>query len=97
MKHGRNLISISRASGFLLDPTLTNEESIILRALAGGRIDRQVCRDLRIEPMTFLRMMREMRQKVGVADNVSLIAWAKQRIKVGDQRIEKRERYGRLA
>ncbi len=97
MKKQHNLISISRNSGFHLDPTLTSEESIILRALAGGRTDRQVCNDLRMDPTTFLRMMREMRQKIGAVDNITLIAWAKQRIKGGDQRIDKRESYGRLA
>jgi DNA-binding NarL/FixJ family response regulator len=97
MKHQHNLISISRNSGFHLDPTLTSEESIILRALAGGRTDRQVCTDLRMDPTIFLRMMREMRQKIGAVDNITLIAWAKQRIKGGDQRIDKRERFGRLA
>ncbi len=97
MKQKHNLISISRNSGFHLDPTLTSEESIILRALAGGRTDRQVCADLRMEPTIFLRMMREMRQKIGVVDNVTLIGWAKQRITGGDQRIDKRETYGRLA
>ena len=97
MKNERNLISINRAPSFRLDSTLNSEESIILRALAGGRTDRQVCGDLRMNPNTFLLMMREMRQKIGVADNVSLIGWAKQRIKAGDQRIDKPERYGHLA
>jgi DNA-binding NarL/FixJ family response regulator len=97
MKHKHNLISISRNPGFRLDPTLTSEESIILGALAGGRTDRQVCNDLRMDPTTFLRMMRDMRQKIGAADNISLIAWAERQIKGGDQRIEKTESYGRLA
>jgi DNA-binding CsgD family transcriptional regulator len=97
MKHENNLISISRNPFFRLDPVLTSEESIILRALASGRIDRQVCRDLRMDPNTFLRMMREMRQKIGAVDNMTLIAWAKQRIKGGDQRINEPESYGRLA
>jgi DNA-binding CsgD family transcriptional regulator len=74
MKRNHNLISINRPAGFHLDPALTNEESIILRALASGRTDRQVCNDLRMEPTTFLSMMREMRQKIGTLDNVSLIA-----------------------
>ena len=65
MKRNHNLISINRAAGFHLDPALTNEESIILRALAAGRTDRQVCRDLHMEPTTLLSMMREMRQKIG--------------------------------
>jgi hypothetical protein len=93
----QNLISISRNSGFQLDPTLTSEESLILRALAGGKTDRQVCGDLRMEPTKFLRMMREMRAKIGVKHNDTLIEWAKQQIKGGDQRIDKPERYGRLA
>jgi DNA-binding NarL/FixJ family response regulator len=97
MKHKHNLISISRSSGFRLDPTLTSEESIILRALAGGRTDRQVCKDLRMDPTAFLRMMRDMRQKIGTSDNVSLIAWAKRQLKDGDQRVDNPERYGRLA
>ena len=97
MKHNHNLISISRNPGFRLDPTLTSEESIILRALAGGRTDRQVCNDLRLDPTTFLRMMRDMRQKIGAADNISLIEWAKRQTKGGDQRIDKPERYSRLA
>jgi DNA-binding NarL/FixJ family response regulator len=97
MKHEHNLISISRNSGFRLDPTLNSEESIILRALAGGRTDRQVCRDLRMDPTTFLRMMRDMRLKIGAVDNITLIVWAKERIKDGDRRIDRPERYGRLA
>lgn len=97
MKREHNLISISRNSGFRLDQNLTSEESTVLRALAGGRTDRQVCNDLRMDPNTFLRMMREMRQKIGTVDNITLIAWAKGRIKGGDQRIDEPERYGRLA
>jgi DNA-binding NarL/FixJ family response regulator len=97
MKRNHNLISINRAAGFHLDPALTNEESMILRALAAGRTDRQVCNDLGMEPTTFLLMMREMRHKIGTSDNVSLIVWAKRQIRDGDQRIDKHEEYGRLA
>jgi hypothetical protein len=97
LKRQHNLISISRNSGFQLDPTLTGEESIILRALAAGRTDRQVCRDLRMDPTEFLRMMREMRAKIGVKYNDALVAWAKHQIKDGDQRIDKPEGSSRLA
>ena len=97
MKQKPNLISIHRSTAFRLDPTLTSEESIALRALAAGRTDRQVCNDLRMDPTTFLRMMREMREKIGTADNVSLVMWAKQRMKGVDQRIDKPERCARLA
>jgi DNA-binding NarL/FixJ family response regulator len=97
MKREHKLISINRSSGFHLDPTLTSEESIILRALAAGSTDRQVCNDLGMDPTTFLSMMREMRRKIGTSDNVSLIVWAKRQINDGDQRIDKPEGSSRLA
>lgn len=97
MKHRPNLISICHISAFRLDPSLTGEEAIVLRALAGGQTDRQVCRELRMDPTTLLRMMRDMREKIGTADNVSLIEWAKRQIKGVDQRIDKPERYARPA
>jgi hypothetical protein len=90
-----NIIDIDRTSTLRLNPALTGEEGIVLRALVGGQTDRQVCRDLRMDPAIFLRMMRDMREKIGVTDNISLIAWATQQIKDGDQRIE--GRYGRPA
>jgi hypothetical protein len=37
MKREPNLISIHRTSALRLDPTLTSEEAIILRALAAGQ------------------------------------------------------------
>jgi DNA-binding NarL/FixJ family response regulator len=97
MKQRHNIISIERGSAFRLDPTLTSEESIVLRALASGRTDRQVCNDLRMEPTTFLYMMREMREKLGATDNVPLIDWAKRRMKGVDQRIDKPDRCARPA
>ncbi|MGA8223548.1 MAG: hypothetical protein WB780_18005 [Candidatus Acidiferrales bacterium] len=97
MRHKHNLVSFTSASGFLLDPTLNSEESIILRTLASGQTDRQVCKELRVDPATFLRMMREMREKIGMLDNLSLIEWAKRRMKGVDQRIDKPNRCARLA
>jgi hypothetical protein len=96
MKNEHNVISITRGSGFRIDPTLTSEESNILWALACGRIERQVCTDFRMEPTTFLRLMRDMRKKIGCSDNVTLIAWARRRIN-GDQEIDNPARDGRLA
>jgi hypothetical protein len=49
-----------------------------------------------MDPTTFLRMMRDMREKIGAADNISLIEWAKRQIKGVDQRIDRPERYARL-
>ena len=97
MTHRPKLINIQRASAFRLDPTLTGEEAIVLRALAGGNTDRQVCSQLRMHPNTYLRMMREMREKIHMTDNVSLIEWAKERIKGVDQRIDRADRQARLA
>jgi DNA-binding CsgD family transcriptional regulator len=97
VSHKHNLISIQRGSAFRLDPTLNSEEAIVLRALAGGQTDRQVCNQLGMDPNTFLRMMLEMREKIGMLDNVSLIEWAKQRMKGVDQRIDKPESGARLA
>jgi len=41
-----------------------------------------------MHPDVYLLMMREMREKIGKSDNVSLIAWAKERIRGVDQRID---------
>ena len=97
MKREPQLITIHRTSAFQFDPTFTSKESIVLRALAARRTDRQVCNELRMDPGTFLRMMRDMREKIGSADSGSLIEWAKQQIKGIDQRIDKPERYARPA
>jgi DNA-binding CsgD family transcriptional regulator len=97
MNREDNLISINRTSAFRLDPALTSEEAIILRALASGLTDREVCRNLRMDPNTFLRMMLNMREKIGAKDNVSLIEWAKERINNVDQRIDRPGRFARHA
>jgi DNA-binding CsgD family transcriptional regulator len=97
MKHEPNLISIHRTSVFQLDPSLTGEEAIVLRALVAGETDRHVCNDLRMSPATFLRMMRGMRGKIGTMDNVSLIEWANRHVKGVDQRIDRPERSARPA
>jgi hypothetical protein len=89
-------IGIDRTSALRLDPTFTSEKAMIFRALAAGQTDRQVCNDLRTDPTTFLRMMRDMREKIGTADNLSLIEWAKRQIKGVDQRIVRPERYERI-
>jgi DNA-binding CsgD family transcriptional regulator len=65
MKHESKVISIQRVFSLRLDPVLTGEEAIVLRALAGGLTDRQLCNQLRMSPDTYLRMMRDMREKIG--------------------------------
>jgi hypothetical protein len=56
------LTSIYRPSAFRLDPTLASEEAIILRALAAGRTDKQVCNEFRVDRATFLRGKRSGRR-----------------------------------
>lgn len=97
MKQEAKVINIKRTKAFRLDPTLTSEEAIVLRALAAGKADRQVCDELGMAPETFLRMMRDVREKTSTTDNLSLLEWARQQIKGLDQRIEKHERFGRPA
>jgi hypothetical protein len=97
MKRESNLNNIGPIPVFRLDPALTGEEAIVLRALAGGRTDRQVCKDLRMSAGAFLRIMRDIREKTGTVDNISLIVSAKQQIKGADQRIDWPERYARIA
>jgi hypothetical protein len=50
-----------------------------------------------MHPDMYLRMMRDMREKIGKSDNVSLIAWARDRIQSIDQRIERAKERTRLA
>ena len=97
MKHRPKVISTSPISGFRLDPTFTSEEAIILRALVGGKTDKQVCGLLRMSSNLFLRLLRDLREKTGTTDNLSLLVWAQRRMKSGDQRVDRQERYARPA
>jgi DNA-binding CsgD family transcriptional regulator len=97
MKHNLDPIGTRPLPAFRLDPALTSEEAIVLRALAGGQTDRQVCKQLHMAVPVFHRIMRDMREKTGTANNVSLVVWATRQIKGVDQRIDRPERYARLA
>lgn len=90
-------IQFRDGSGFRLDPGMTGEEAIVMRALAAGRTDRQVRKQLRMTAAAFFRTMSDMRHKTGAADNTSLVVWAKRQIKDADQRIDRHERHARLA
>jgi DNA-binding CsgD family transcriptional regulator len=97
MKHQPKVIS-SPIFGFRLDPTFTSEEAIILRALLGGKTDKQVCNLLRMSSNLFLRLMRDLREKTATTNNLSLLVWAQRRMKSGDQRVlDRQERYARPA
>jgi|HubBroStandDraft_4_1064222.scaffolds.fasta_scaffold930178_1 DNA-binding CsgD family transcriptional regulator len=95
MKLAPKLIGIHRISAFELDPSLTGAEAIVLRALVAGQTDRHVCNELRMSPVTFLRIMRGMRGKIGTTDNVALIEWANRHVNGVDQRIDRPERSAR--
>jgi len=97
MRPEAKVINFKPASSFKLDPTLTSEEAIVLRALGAGKTDRQVCKDLRMAPETFLRMMRDVREKTSSASDLSLREWAQQQIKGLERRIDDRENLGRPA
>lgn len=97
MKTQPKVINISRSTPFRLDPTLTNEEAMVLRSLASGKTDRQVCSDLNMAPDTFLRMMRDVREKTITTTSLSLREWAREQMMSLDQRIGRRESFGRPA
>ena len=97
MSQESKVINIKRTPGFRLDPTLTSEEAVVLRSLAAGKTDRQVCDDLGMAPETFLRMMRDVREKTSTTGSLSLREWAREQMKGVDQRIDKQGRFGRRA
>jgi DNA-binding CsgD family transcriptional regulator len=98
MKLPPKIISTGPISGLRLDPTFTSEEAIILRALVAGKTDKQLCDLLRMSSNLFLRLMRDLREKTGTTNNMSLLVWAQRRMKSGDRRaVDRQERYARPA
>lgn len=69
---------------------LTQEESILVRALIAGHNQKQICKDLRMDSGMFYRLLRELREKTGAADKIGLVVWGLRRAKNGDQRTEER-------
>lgn len=78
-------------------PSFTLEETIVLRALAGGKTDKQVCTELRMPSSSFHRLLRDLCEKAGVADHVSLLVWALRQMKSGESRTKHRDGYPRVA
>jgi DNA-binding CsgD family transcriptional regulator len=72
---------------FQVDSTLTGEESMILRALAAGKSDKEVRKSLRISASVFLRVLREIRLKTGTINKSELLSWATCQMQRGDRRI----------
>jgi diguanylate cyclase (GGDEF)-like protein/PAS domain S-box-containing protein len=90
-------INMPCVSAFRLDPAMTSEEAIVMRALSAGRTDTQLCKELHMSAAALSRTMSNMRDKTGAVDNLSLAAWAKRKMKDADQRIDRHERHARLA
>lgn len=78
-------------------PSFTLEETIVLRALAGGKTDKQVCTELRMPSSSFHRLLRDLCEKAGVADHLSLLVWALRQMKSGESRTGHRDGYPRVA
>ena len=97
MNREAKVISINRNRFLKLDPSLTCEEAIVLRALAGGKSDRQVCNEMGMAPEAFLRLMRDVREKTNTASDLSLREWAQKQLKGVDRRIDTEESFGRPA
>ncbi|MGB7022384.1 MAG: hypothetical protein WBD73_01165 [Candidatus Acidiferrales bacterium] len=92
MKDAFDVIDINRIRGFRPDPTLTSEEAIVLRALVNGKNNEQICSALHMVLLSFLEIMRDLREKTGAASDVSLLLWAQRHLKNGDQRVDRQER-----
>ena len=78
-------------------PSFTLEETIVLRALAGGKTDKQVCTELRMPSSSFHRLLRDLCEKAGVADHLSLLVWALRQMKSGESRTNHRDGYPHVA
>lgn len=79
------------------DPSFTAEEAIVLRALVGGKTNKQIRSELRIPLGLFHRLLRDMHKRAGVTDRLSLIVWALQRMEIGERRASSRDGYLRPA
>jgi DNA-binding NarL/FixJ family response regulator len=75
------------------EPTLNLEESIVLRAFAAGKSDKQICQELRMVPAAVFEVMRDLEEKTGTRDRAALLVWALRRTQSVDSRKAERN-YG---
>jgi DNA-binding NarL/FixJ family response regulator len=59
-----------------LHPTFTVEESIVMRAFAAGKSDKQVRIELRIPLQLFHRLLSNLMEKTQTSDGIGLHVWA---------------------
>jgi DNA-binding NarL/FixJ family response regulator len=57
------------------NPTFNLEESIVLRAFAAGKSDKEICQEFRMVPMAVYEVMRDLEQKTGTRDRAGLLVW----------------------
>jgi DNA-binding NarL/FixJ family response regulator len=67
-------------------PTFTVEESIVMRAFAAGKGDKEVCIELRIPLQSFNRLLRSLMERTGTHDRTGLQVWALQQRRSTDSR-----------
>jgi len=67
-------------------PMFTVEESIVMRAVSGGKSDKQVCIALRMPLQSFHGLLRDLMAKTGTRDRVGLLVWAVRERQGGDSR-----------
>jgi DNA-binding NarL/FixJ family response regulator len=75
------------------DPTLNLEESIVLRAFAAGKSDKQICQELRMVPTAVFEVIRDLEEKTGTCDRAALLVWVLRRKQSVDSRKAERN-YG---
>ena len=56
-------------------PVFTVEESIVMRAFAAGKSDKQVRIELRMPLLAFYRILRELWEKTGTRSRAALLLW----------------------
>jgi DNA-binding CsgD family transcriptional regulator len=71
-------------------PMFTVEESIVMRAVSGGKSDKQVCIALRMPLHSFQGLLRDLMAKTGTRDRVGLLVWAVRERLGGDSRESER-------
>jgi DNA-binding CsgD family transcriptional regulator len=71
-------------------PMFTVEESIVMRAVSGGKSDKQVCIALRMPLQSFHGLLRDLMAKTGTRDRVGLLVWAVRERQGGDSRESER-------
>jgi DNA-binding NarL/FixJ family response regulator len=83
---------LSPATNGLRDSApFTVEESIVMRAFAAGKSDKQVSVELRIPLPSFHRLLRNLMEKTGARDWTGIHVWALRQRQRADSREAERD------